>query len=314
MFLTGQPLRSAYRVHRPRRPRRLVPVRSQDGAARRRASLVHPRRRASTSPSSSEAEAGARERAQPALGGARYRRRAGGGAEPVGEPSSASTGRASCISGYSFDEVRGRYFWDLFPVPEEARGMPGTPRRGSRRGSSAPVTRATGSRAGRLPAPDRLVEHRRCPGRAAPAHVITTGHRHHRTQADGDGAARDQRPGAAADRPGPARRAGPAPDRHRVHEQGAGAAARRGRTRRRRPTRRKIVRLVNDAINKTRELARGLLPVFSDADRPHVGAPAMGRRGRGPVPRLLPVRVSRADPDHRRRAWRRTSITSPRRR
>ena len=27
----------------------------------------------------------------------------------------------------------------------------------------------------------------------------------------------------------------------------------------------KIVRLVNDAINKTRELARGLVPVFSDA-------------------------------------------------
>ena len=28
----------------------------------------------------------------------------------------------------------------------------------------------------------------------------------------------------------------------------------------------KIVRLVNEAINRTRELARGLLPVFSDAD------------------------------------------------
>ena len=76
----------------------------------------------------------------------------------------------------------------------------------------------------------------------------------------------------------------------------------------------KIVRLVNEAIDKTRELARGLLPVFSDAEGLMSALQAVGRRGGGPVPRLLPVRVRRAGPDPRRRQWRRTCTTSPRRR
>jgi hypothetical protein len=38
----------------------------------------------------------------------------------------------------------------------------------------------------------------------------------------------------------------------------------------------KIVNLVNDAIFKTRELARGLLPVVSDARGINVGLAAVG--------------------------------------
>ena len=45
----------------------------------------------------------------------------------------------------------------------------------------------------------------------------------------------------------------------------------------------KIVRLVNDAINKTRELARGLLPVFSDADGLMSALQQYGRRSRRPL-------------------------------
>ena len=59
----------------------------------------------------------------------------------------------------------------------------------------------------------------------------------------------------------------------KVLEQKLGRQARR-----RKPAERdKIVRLVNEAINKTRELARGLLPVVSDARRADVGARSIGR-------------------------------------
>ena len=130
------------------------------------------------------------------------------------------------ISGYSFDEVRGRYFWDLFPVPEEARGFQAL-LEGLRPGTAAVVRerldRAWRRRGAGSPGPVPCCRARR--GARARHHDRD---RHHRAQGDGIGAARDQRPGAAADRPGPARRAGPAPDRHRVHEQGAGAAAGRG--------------------------------------------------------------------------------------
>ena len=71
--------------------------------------------------------------------------------------------------------MRGRYFWDLFPVPEEARGfraLLGELRPGQQRGEYE----SDWTDARRLPAPDRLVAARCCPAHgAAPAHVITTG-------------------------------------------------------------------------------------------------------------------------------------------
>ena len=157
MFLTGKPLRSAYRVLAPRRPRRLVPVRGKDGASRRRAPLVHPR--------GGLRHHGAQAKPKPALesernlrlGGARHRRCAGGGAEPVGRHRPLQPRVRADISGYSFPEVRGRYFWDLFPVADEARGMRELLQGLHARPAARLRERLDG--AGRLPAPDRVVEH-----------------------------------------------------------------------------------------------------------------------------------------------------------
>ena len=55
----------------------------------------------------------------------------------------------------------------------------------------------------------------------------------------------------------------------------------------------KIVKLVNESIKMTRELARGLLPVVSEAARPDVGAGALGGRSKRVISRRLPLRVSR---------------------
>ncbi len=55
----------------------------------------------------------------------------------------------------------------------------------------------------------------------------------------------------------------------------------------------KIVKLVNESIRMTRELARGLLPVAAEASRPDVGAGALGGRSKRVVSRQLPLRVLR---------------------
>ena len=172
MFLTGKPLRSAYRVLA--RDGRVVwfqcevkMVRRDDG----RPWFIHGVGFDITELKG--AEAALEERAQPALGHARYRRRAGGGAEPGRAPSSGSTAPCECISGYSFPEVQGRYFWDLFPVPDESRAMRAL-LRGSRRASRA-TTRATGRR-GTAPAAGSRGRAPCCPAsRTAPQHIITTG-------------------------------------------------------------------------------------------------------------------------------------------
>ena len=220
---------------RARWPRRLVPVRSEDGAPRATAVPGSSTASASTSPSSS--------RPRPALERERNSSRRcstrSGALVVVLSPSGAIVRFNRDVRAdqrVSFDEVRGRYFWDLFPVPEEARGFRAL-LAGLRARAAAASTRATG--------PPRDGARRRIawsstvlPGAGArPAYIITHRDRHHRAEADGARPARDQRPGAAPDRPGPARRPGPAPDRHRVHEQGAGAAAGRGRRAGRRRTR-----------------------------------------------------------------------------
>ena len=165
MFLTGQAAALGLPRARPRRPRRLVPVRGEDGAAGRRAPLVHPRRRLRHH----RAEAGgggAAGGAEPALGGARHRRRAGGGAEPGGRASSASTGvRATsaatrsrrCAGATSGTCSRCRRRRERFQAA--ARGAPA-------RASSATYESDWTAR-GRRPAPDRVVQHRAARRRAA---------------------------------------------------------------------------------------------------------------------------------------------------
>ena len=53
----------------------------------------------------------------------------------------------------------------------------------------------------------------------------------------------------------------------------------------------KIVKLVNEAINKTRELGSGLIPVVSESHGLMSALQQLGRRGGGRVRRLLPVAV-----------------------
>ena len=70
--------------------------------------------------------------------------------------------------------MRGRYFWDLFPVPEEARGFQATARGAPCPGSSAPYESDWTARGG---ARRRIAwSNTVLPGAGGePTHVITTG-------------------------------------------------------------------------------------------------------------------------------------------
>ena len=120
-------------------------------------------------------------------------------------------------TGYAFEEVRYKYVWELFTVTDEAdhfRAIFEQMRAGQVQNEyeSHWVTR-DGSR--------RLIS---WSGTALPGDRGTAGlhhrhrNRHHRAQAPGAGGPRHQRPRAAPHRSGPARRIGPAFDRHRLHE------------------------------------------------------------------------------------------------
>jgi PAS domain S-box-containing protein len=166
------------------------------------------------------------------------------------------------ISGYSFDQVRGRYFWDLFPVPEEARGfrilLEGL-RPGQQRAYESDWTTRDGSRR-RIAWSNTVL-----PGAgSAPAHVITTGiditERKRMESALLEISAREQRQIGQDLHDGLGQHLTGIAFMSKVLEQqlaeeGAAQA----------PHAAKIVHLVNEAINKTRELAHGLVPVFSDA-------------------------------------------------
>jgi PAS domain S-box-containing protein len=166
------------------------------------------------------------------------------------------------ISGYSFDEVRGRYFWDLFPVPEEARGFR-TLLQSLRPGQQRPYESDWAARDG---ARRRIAwSNTVLPGAgAAPAHIITTGiditERKRMESALLEISGREQRQigqdlhdGLGQHLTGIAFMSKVL--QRQLMEEGAPQA----------PQAAKIVRLVNDAIHKTRELAHGLVPVFSDA-------------------------------------------------
>lgn len=166
------------------------------------------------------------------------------------------------ISGYSFDEVQGRYFWDLFPVPEEARGFQALIeglRPGQQRSYESDWTTRTGARR-RITWSTTVL-----PGAArGPAHVITTGiditERKEMESAVLEISGREQRQIGQDLHDGLGQHlTGIAFMSKVLAQQLADAGAAQA------PHAAKIVRLVNDAINKTRELARGLVPVFSDA-------------------------------------------------
>ena len=167
------------------------------------------------------------------------------------------------ISGYSFPEVRGRYFWDLFPVADEARGMrellrelrPGQPRT-----FESDWTARDGSRR-RIAWSNSLLP----AGETSPAHVITTGlditERKRMETALLEVGGRVQRRIGQDLHDGLGQHLTGIAFMSKVLEQQlADAQAPQA------PHAGKIVRLVNDAVNRTRELARGLLPVFSDAE------------------------------------------------
>ena len=229
MFLTGKPLRSAYRVHRARRTRHLVPLRGGDDPARRWPALVHPWRRLRHHRAQAR-RAGAAGGTQSPVGDPRHGGRAGRRARSAAAASCVSTARASGSAGYDVEAGARALF---------VSGAVRRARRGARASETHRSSRcAHGPSAGRLR--ERMLGHAATASRRLIAWSGTVAaappdgagihhrdrHRRHRAQAAGARDARDQRPRAAPDRAGSARRARPASDRHRVHEQGAAAAAR----------------------------------------------------------------------------------------
>lgn len=168
------------------------------------------------------------------------------------------------LSGYGFDEVRGRHFWDMFPAPEEAERCrtllqalrPGERHEGyegdwiARDGTRRRIAWSNTA----LPAAGQ-----------AGSHIITTGiditERKRMERALLEISAREQRQIGQDLHDGLGQHLTGIAFMSKVLAQqlGGGGTAQAEQAR-------KIVQLVNEAINKTRELARGLLPVFSEAD------------------------------------------------
>ena len=167
-------------------------------------------------------------------------------------------------TGYASSEVIGKQVWDLFAAPEETARFREIFEQLRGRPASGCVRERLGNPAGRPPR-DLLVEHRACRRERRPGVCDPHRNRRHRSQAAGTHHPRNQRQGTAAHRPGSARWPGPASDRRRFHEQGAGTEAARKSALPEAAEAAKIVALVNEAIHRTRELSRGLLPVLSDA-------------------------------------------------
>ena len=166
-------------------------------------------------------------------------------------------------TGYSFAEVKGERVWDLFLAREDRERfqagfdqlLSGSP---PKEEESYWLTREW------RPAADSLVHHDPAGPRPSGPLRHRLRDRYHRAQTTGAHHPGDQRPGTAPHWSGSARWPGAASHRHRIHEQGAGAEA-GGEIAAGSRRRREDCGLVNEAIHKTRELARGLLPVQSDA-------------------------------------------------
>ncbi len=202
------------------------------------------------------------------------------------------------ISGYSFDEVRGRYFWDLFPVPEEARGFQALLeglRPGQQRSYESDWTARGGARR-RIAWSNTVL-----PGAGRePTHVITTGiditERKEMESALLEISGREQRRIGQDLHDGLGQHlTGIAFMSKVLAQQLAEADATQA------PHAAKIV--APGERRHQQDPRAGARPGAGVLGRagPHVRAPAVGSGGRGSVPRLLSVRVPRADPGNRRR-------------
>ena len=185
----------------------------------------------------------------------------------------------------------GSTFWDLFPAPEEARAMPDAPCRRCGRASGGEAYEGDWVDRGRLAAADRLVQHLACPGTDRRAsHIITTGiditERKRMERALLEISGREQRQigqdlhdGLGQHLTGIAFMSKVLAQQLRGDGTPAGGSMRARSCAGERGDR-------QDAGARSRAAA-GVLR----CRRPDVGAQAMGWRGRGPVPRLLPLRV-----------------------
>ena len=203
------------------------------------------------------------------------------------------------LSGYSFREAQGRFFWDLFPTPEEgercrallAELRPGqdpseyeadwVARDGSRRRIAWSSTLLPGSR-------------------TTPSHIITTGidvtERKRMEKALLEISAREQRQIGQDLHDG----LGAAPHRHRVHEQGARPAAGGGARDAGGPGRQDRApgeRGDRQDPGAGARAGAGLLRRRGTG----LGVAPVGRRGGGPVPRLLHGELPGAGPGSGRR-------------
>ena len=140
-------------------------------------------------------------------------------------------------TGYSFAEVQGPPFRELFLAPEDRERFQAVFDQLTARRARCRLRKLLAD-ARRRPAADRLVHHgaaRRAPARVR--YIIATGidiTERKRLENSHPGS---QRTGAAPHRPGSARRPGTASHRHRLHEQSAGAEAGRQVACRKPPTR-----------------------------------------------------------------------------
>ncbi|HXS23193.1 MAG TPA: PAS domain S-box protein, partial [Gemmatimonadales bacterium] len=168
------------------------------------------------------------------------------------------------ISGYTFDEVRGKYFGDLFLVPEEAArfksSLASLHAREPVTGSESDLITRDGERR-RISWSSTVL-----PGvGVAPTYVIATGiditERKRMEKAILEISAREQRKIGRDLHDGLGQHLTGIAFMSKVLERKLAADGSPEAV-----EVEKIVRLVNEAIHKTRELARGLLPVVSDSD------------------------------------------------
>jgi PAS domain S-box-containing protein len=127
------------------------------------------------------------------------------------------------ITGYSLADVRSRVIWDLMTVPEQADRFR-TALQEVREDCPIRDFEVPWERRGYTPL-DLLVDHRFARRHWRSAIFHRGRHRHHGAESPGDGRARNQRPRAAANRAGLARRSRPTAHRYRFHEQGSGRGA-----------------------------------------------------------------------------------------
>ena len=124
-------------------------------------------------------------------------------------------------AGYSFAEVKGKYFWDLCVIPEEAERFKIIVEQLRMDHNAKDYETSLGDARWRSTV-DCVVQYSLTGRRWHAGLHHRDGHRHYRAQTAGECDLGNQRRRAAADWPGPARWPGPASDRHRLHEQGAG--------------------------------------------------------------------------------------------